>query len=235
MLHSGMLQTLISRSARCAVYWLFKFALVTQCVGSLAALAQTSSSVVPICEVLESPEKFDKQSLQLRGNILLYFEDFTLRSVACPNKFPGIWLTFGGDVATPTISTVNDNVRQSGITPRFEGVQIPITKDDTFEKFFALITARKKQDPHYSGSFYGVTATLTGLFLAGNTKLRSDGKPEFPGYGHMGMFHLFVITKVEAVDAQPTPRLDISGTVTDEDGKPLSGVEVDAQTVNCCQ
>ena len=26
------------------------------------------------------------------------FEDFSLHSDACPNKWPGIWLAFGGDV-----------------------------------------------------------------------------------------------------------------------------------------
>jgi hypothetical protein len=185
--------------------------------------------------VLDSPEKFDKQTLQLRGHVYLYFEDFSLRSEVCPNKWPGIWLTFGGDIATPTMSTANDTVRRSGFTPLVGGVPVSLIKDDNFERFFALISARHGHDAHYSGPLYSVTATLTGTFLAGNCKLRSDGRPEMPGYGHLGAFHLFLISHVDTVDAEPPPELGVSGTVTDVDWKPIGGVYVYSQTVNCCQ
>jgi hypothetical protein len=241
MLHSGVpgakkqLKTPILGGIFCPAYRLFGLLLVVPCLISLPGKAQTSPSVVPLCEVLESPQKFDKQSLQLRGRVYLYFEEFSLHSEACPNKWPGIWLAFGGDVATPTMSTANDTTRPSGVIPKFGGVPIALEKDDNFERFSALISARHGHDPHFSGPLYRVTATLTGIFLAGNRKLRSDGKPEWPGYGHMGAFHLFVISRVDAVDAQPPPELGVSGTVTDADGKPVGGVDVYSQTVNCCQ
>jgi hypothetical protein len=75
-----------------------------------------------------------------------------------------------------------------------------------------------------------VTATVTGTFLAGR---KVKGWP--PGYGHLGAFYLFVISRVDAVDADPPPQLGISGTVTDATGTPVVGVGVYAQTVNCCQ
>jgi hypothetical protein len=230
---SALERTLILKEVSCAGCLLFGFVLLAQCVGSSSAVAQTSPWAVSLCEVSDSPAKFDKQTLQLRGQVYLYFEDFSLRSEACPNKWPGIWLAFGGDVATPTMSTANDTVRRPGSAPVVEGVSVSLVKDDKLEQLFALISARRGHDHYYP--LYKVSATLTGIFLAGNRKLRRDGNPEWPGYGHMGLFYLFVISRVDAVDAQPPPQLDVSGTITDADGKPVVGVDVFSQTVNCCQ
>ena len=216
------------------VAFVFVFVVLVQCLDPLQTEAQTGPSLVPLCDVLQTPDKFDKQDIQVRGNVHLAFEDFSLHSEACPNKWPGIWLAFGGDVATPTMSTANDTVRRPGFTPVIGGVPVYITKDDNFERFFALISARHGHDPHYSDPLYNVTATLTGIFLAGNRKL-VNGKVEFPGYGHMGAFYLFVITRVDAVDSVPPANLSVSGTVTSADGRPLVGVDVYSQTVNCCQ
>jgi hypothetical protein len=217
--------------------WILSFGLVValgQCWDSLRAEPQSGPGLVPICDVLNAPEKFDRQSIQLRGNVRLAFEDFSLHSPACPDKWPGIWLSFAGDVATPTMSTANDTVRRPGYVPSIGGAPILLTKDDNFERFFTLISARHKHDPYRSGPLYKVTATLTGIFLAGNRKL-TNGQPEFPGYGHMGSFYLFVITRVDSVDSDPAADLGVSGSVNGPDGKPLFAVDVFSQTVNCCQ
>lgn len=216
------------------VTFLFVLVVLLHCLGSLQSEAQTGASVVALCDLLQAPDKFDKQAIQLRGDVHLAFEDFSLHSEACPNKWPGIWLAFGGDIATPTMSTANDTVRQPAVSPVVEGVPVSLTKDDNLERFFALIAARRGHDPHYSDSLYRVTATLTGVFLAGNRKL-INGRVDFPGYGHMGAFYLFIITRVDAVDSAPPAHLRVSGTVTGADGKPLVGVDVYSQTVNCCQ
>jgi hypothetical protein len=207
------------------VYRLFGFLLTVSCLSPLPAEAQAGPSVVPLCDVVRSPDKFDRQVIRVRGNVHLAFEDFTLHPTACPDKWPAIWLAFGGDVPTPTISTANDTVRPQGVTPKFGGVSVSLTKDENFERFFALISARSGND-----SLYHVTATLTGIFLAGrNVK----GWP--PGYGHLGAFHLFVISRVDAVNAHPSPQLNTEGVITDAAGTPVAGVDVYSQTVNCCQ
>ena len=85
------------------VAFVFVFVVLVQCLDPLQTEAQTGPSLVPLCDVLQTPDKFDKQDIQVRGNVHLAFEDFSLHSEACPNKWPGIWLAFGGDVATPTM------------------------------------------------------------------------------------------------------------------------------------
>jgi len=207
------------------VYRLFGFLLMVPCLSPLPAEAQAGPSVVPLCDVVRSPDKFDRQTIRVRGNVHLAFEDFTLHPTVCQTNGPQIWLAFGGDVPTPTISTANDTVRSQGVTPKFGGIPVSLTKDENFERFFALISARSGND-----SLYHVAATLTGIFLAGrNVK----GWP--PGYGHLGAFHLFVISRVDGVSARPSPQLNAEGVITDAAGTPVPGVDVYSQTVNCCQ
>jgi len=107
------------------------------------------------------------------------------------------------------------------------GAPVLLTKDDNFARFYALISAKRGRDP-----LYHVTATLTGMFLAGNRRFLRDGKLAFPGYGQMGCCFLLVISRVEKVDADPPPQVDISGTVNGSEGKALAGVDVYSQTAN---
>lgn len=208
----------------------FRFFLLVPCLVSWPTQAQARPLVVSLCELLKSPGKFDKQTIQLRGRVHLAFEDFTLRPAACPDKLPAIWLTFGGDVPMPTMSTANDTVRRQGSAPAAPvvgGVPVLLVKDESFARFYALISAKHGRDP-----LYQVTATLTGIFLAGNRRSLSNGKLRFPGYGHLGCCFLFVISRVDKVDSDPPPQVDVSGAVTDSDGEPLVGVDIYSQTAN---
>jgi hypothetical protein len=220
----------ISCRVLCNTYQLIGLLLLSQCLCLSPTAAQTKPSAVPLCDVLQSPDRFDKQTIQLRGNVHLAFEVFNLTSEECPNKWPSIWLAFGGDAATPTMSTVNDTVRVPGSARTFGGIAVSLVKDENFERFFALISARRGRDP-----LYHVTASLTGTFLAGNRKLQSNGRPHMPGYGHLGCCFLFVISRVDAVDADPPRELNVSGTIKDAAGAPVTGVDVYSQTINCCQ
>jgi hypothetical protein len=209
---------------RCGILFFILF------LFSFPSAAQTTAPAPSLCEVLQSPERFDKQSIQLRGHIHLAFEDFTLSSEECANQSPGIWLAFGVDVATPTMSTASDTVRPAGTVDTFDGVPVSLAKDDNFERLFALISARHGPDP-----LYRVSATLTGVFFAGHVQSPKDGRPRPPGWGHMGCCFLLVISRVDAVDAVPPARLEVSGKIADASGTAVAGVDVYAQTVNCCQ
>ncbi len=80
------LEFYILSGAFCAAYRLFGRLLLIQCSSWLLTEAQTRPSVVPLCEVLQSPDRFDTQTIQIRGNVRLAFEEFTLDSDAGPKK-----------------------------------------------------------------------------------------------------------------------------------------------------
>jgi len=195
------------------------------------ALAQTAAQPVPACDIQSDPAHFDKTVVKARGVIHLSFEDFTFTSQGC-DAAARIWLIFGGDVATPTESTVNDNNRTPGTELQVKGVRYPIAKDESLRRLLALLTTTARDGE----SVYEVTATLTGTFLAGTQPPSSaDRRPYLRGYGHLGCCSLLIISKVENVESSPPADLNLSGTAVTRDGKPAKGVRVINATAGCCQ
>ena len=165
--------------------------------------AQSPSPAAPVlvalCDLLKNPKTYDGKRIEIRGKICLDMEDFTIYDPSC-NTWPGLWLMFGGDVSTPTKSTVNDNDRLPGHNIKVNGIEYELVKDVKEKEFLKTLTARQAKKPAYR-----VTATLVGTFLAGRSKEESKAKgmPDFPGYGHMGCCHLFVIQQVSAIETKP--------------------------------
>jgi hypothetical protein len=151
------------------------------------------------CDLLKNPKAYDGKRIEIRGKISLDMEDFTIYDPSC-NTWPGLWLMFGGDVSTPTKSTMNDNDRQPGQNIKVNGIEYELVKDANEKEFLKALTARQAKKP-----VYRVTATLVGTFLAGRSKEESKAKgtPDFPGYGHMGCCHLFIIRQVLEFETKP--------------------------------
>jgi len=183
----------------------------------LPAGAQKSPPEVAFCDLANNPKAFDGKTIRVRGTLSVYFEDFSLFSKDCTTEQVP-WLAFGGDLPGIVTSTVNDNERQAGIDLNFKGVSYGIKKDENFRKLYALIAARRENEPEYS-----VTATLTGAFFAGE-KTTAD---EFVGgYGHLNCCSLFTITEVADVVSDPPADLTLRGAVSGPDGNPVSGAIV---------
>jgi hypothetical protein len=132
-----------------------------------------------------------------------------------------IWLAFGGDVPGIVASTVNDNLRKPGSEVKVNGVAYGIKKDESFHKLYALIAARHGDKPDYS-----VTATLTGMFFAGEERTTATGTVNFGGYGHLGCCALLVITQVSDVESVPPANLNLRGVLIGVDSKPVEGFTV---------
>jgi hypothetical protein len=181
--------------------------------------AQELPREISVCELARDPKSFDGKTVQVRGTLSVDFEDFSLDSNC--NEHQGIWLAFGGDVPGIVPSTVNDNFRKRGPNLRVKGVSYGIQKDEPFRKLYALIAARKGDTPAYSA-----TATLSGVFFAGDKLRLPNGEVQFGGYGHLGCCSLFVITRVVDVDSVPPADLAIRGTVFQPDGRPAVGFVV---------
>jgi hypothetical protein len=163
-----------------------------------SAFAQ-ATDVTP-CELAKNPSKYDHKLVRVSSKISLAFEDFSL--TADCDRAPGVWLIFGGDVSTPTSSTFNDVSRTPGTTLHIEKIPIPLRKDANFQLFYDRLTARRERNGDgtwcYDCYFYSVSATLTGIFFAG------DAKSEMPGYGHIGCCRLLAIEKIERVSSERT-------------------------------
>jgi hypothetical protein len=136
--------------------------------------------------------------------VSLGFEEFVLRTTECESRRRDTWLVFGGDVPTPTVSTVNDQERPVGKLLKVNGVPIPLVHDAALDLFRERLTARRLDRPNgkvcggdTSCQLYDVTATFRGIFFA------ADNRP-LAGYGHMGCCHLLAIEQVADVDAQRT-------------------------------
>jgi hypothetical protein len=173
--------------------------LVPICAGA------QSPTKVALCDLVRQPEKFTRQWVEVRGEVDLAFENFSLRTVDCGEKLQGIWLAYGGDEPTPTASTVNDNERPPGMVLKVNGIPVPLQRDADLELFKrrldALRVTAPDGSPCYEGCrLYRVTATLAGLFMAAPNPTNNP----LSGYGHLGCCHLLAIQRVADVNAVRT-------------------------------
>jgi hypothetical protein len=190
------------------------------CSRSRFIHAQEKPVEVRGCDLARDPRAFDGKLLRVRGTLNVEFEDFSLGIRNCETK-QGIWLAFGGDVPGIVASTMNDSFRKAGSDLAVNGVSYSIKKDDGFHKLYALIAGRHRDKPDYV-----VTATLTGMFFAGEESKTANGTVDFVGYGHLGCCSLLVITEVSAVESDPTANLNLHGVLIGVDGKPVEGFTV---------
>jgi len=188
------------------------------CRGNL--WAQEAPVETSPCELAANPKKFDGKLIRIRAAVNVYFEDFSLSTPGC-NSLQGIWLAFGGDVPGIVASMVNDTFRQPGVNVKVNGISYAIKKDESFRRFYALISATHGNKPAYRA-----TATLTGPFFAGSEQKSRDGRVSFGGYGHLGCCSLLLITEVSDPESDPPADLNLRGKVTAPDGKPAQGIVV---------
>jgi hypothetical protein len=173
------------------------------------------------CNLARSPKAFDGKLVRVRGRLSVHFEDFSLDIPNCDTD-QAIWLTFGGDVPGIVPSTFNDMVRRPDSDMIVHGISYGIKKDVNFRKLYASIAARHGDKPDYR-----VTATLTGMFLAGEEFRNPKGDViGFGGYGHLGCCALLVISQVEDVKSVPHANLNVHGVVIGIDGQPVEGFTV---------
>jgi len=182
--------------------------------------AQENPMEVPGCDLARNPKASDGKLIRVRGTLNVHFEDFSLGIRNCDTE-QGIWLAFGGDVPGIVTSMANDNVRRPGVDIKVNDVTYGIKKDENFSRLYALIAARHGDKPDYS-----VTATLTGMFFAGEESRAAKGTVAFFGYGHLGCCALLVITQVSDVESFPPANLNLRGVLIGVGGKPMEGFTV---------
>jgi len=179
-------------------------------VAALLAIPISSygsdSATLSPCDLMNNPAKYNKQTIQVRGRVLVAFENFSLATSECDGEGKRwIWLTYGGDEPTPIMSTVNDQERRPGSAPSVDGKPVLLRRNKSLELFKNRLAAQRIGRPGENSCYdracylYDVTATITGVFLAAPKDFRRGG------YGHLGCCHLLIIQAVDALDAKRTP------------------------------
>jgi len=173
---------------------------VAAAFASSEATKVESPVATTVCELQKNPDSFDHRLVRVQGRISHEFEDFSLSDEACPESHNSVWLMYGDNA--PDEITFCCNGTGHGTTPRIEGYDVPLPRDEKLKRLRHLLNSyhnpRDAKEVYFqTNPSYTVTATLEGRFFAGKTTPMIPGR----GFGHMGCCTLLVITSVVSIDA----------------------------------
>jgi hypothetical protein len=154
---------------------------------------------VAVCDLRANPAEYNHKLIEVSGFVSHGFEDFGLFDPSCPS-WPYVWLEYGGKKKSGTMYCCGVSANRS--RPKelaVEGIEVPLTTDEPFEAFDALI---------HNPSDTVVHTTLVGRFFAGKETRFPNGKVEWGGYGHMGCCSLLAIQRVISVNPHDREDLD---------------------------
>lgn len=193
-------------------------------VVSVAALPVRAVTPVTLCDVIADPAAYNGRVIEVTAFVSHGFEDFTLFDPRCSSGLPSVWVEYGGTFASGTMYCCDVGGERRREEPLVvESVVTDIVEDAMLRKFDELLQREPDSIVH---------ATLRGRFFAGK-KTELPGGTFWIGYGHFGLFSLFVIEQVVRVDGHDIAGLDYRAH---SDGpaiggragcyvKPLSGLE----------
>lgn len=163
---------------------------------TVVAVSALSAS---LCDVTANRPAFDRKTGEVTAFVSHAFEDFTLFDPTCSSELSRVWVEYGGRFASGTIYCCGIGDERSRKKPLVvNGIVTTIVRDAKLKRFDALI-----QRPPDSL----VRATLRGRFFAGE-KTQLPGGTVWAGYGHFGLFSLFVIEQVLAVEPHNLSGID---------------------------
>jgi hypothetical protein len=193
------------------------FVLIASPVVAQTGAPPTSPPTVAFCDLVSNPRAFDGQWIQVRGEVSLAFEHFSLREQGCEKPLTkNVWLMYGGDEETPITFCCGDHSQLKGKDIVVRGHAVSLIRNAPMEDFIAKVRARRKRQVNgepcreFLCNLYDVSANIVGLFLAAPNNPRNP----MSGFGHLGCCHLLVIHKVSDVTAERTPVPDDEGNFT---------------------
>jgi len=171
-------------------------------VAALTAIlfgaASHAASGVSLCNLTADPGAYDRKVIEITAFVSHGFENFMLFDPNCPEA-PPVWLEYGGTFSSGTVYCCGPNGERSRPKPLVvENIVTSIVKDRNLKQFDAAIQRNPDAVAH---------ATLRGRFFAGEKK-QLPGGTFWVGYGHFGLFSLFIIEQVVTVDTQSLRDID---------------------------
>ncbi len=163
------------------------------------ALPLSAAQRVTLCEVVADPAAFDRREIEVAAFVSHGFEDFTLFDPRCADANARVWVEYGGRFASGTIYCCGpDDARSRSEALEVDGIETKLVDDRTLKQFDRLLRREGGAIVH---------ATLRGRFFSG------DGGTTWTGYGHFGLFSLFVIEQVVSVDAHDLRDVDYRSAI----------------------
>lgn len=165
----------------------------------LAVIPVHAETPVTLCDLITDPAAYDRKVVEIAAFVSHGFEDFTLFDPRCSDETPRVWVEYGGKFASGTIFCCGLGDQRSRAEPLIvEDIVTTIADDQRLLQFDRLV----QREPDSV-----VRATLRGRFFAGE-KRELPGGTFWVGYGHFGLFSLFVIEKVVFVEPQDLRHVD---------------------------
>ena len=143
-----------------------------------------------LCEIKKDPVAFNKKLVEVSGYASHGFEDSMFEDPTCfeGSKWPGIWMEYGGTVATDTMYCCGVTQSKTKKQLVVQGIHVPLVDDESFRKFDTLLHSKPEQD-------VSIQATVRGRIFVAPTKA------PLSGYGHMGCCMLFAVEQVLSIDS----------------------------------
>ena len=180
-------------------------ALAASLAAGLLVLAQHGEAPsapptkVALCALLADPVAYDRELIEVTGDVSHGFEHFQFSDGACMAP-ADVWLEYGGRRNSNTVyccgTTANAKRPRTLVV---EGITLPLVEDEIFKQFDARIMGEADT---------AFRATLVGRFFAGELQTLPAGK-QWGGYGHLGCCTLFVIQRV--ITIEPSARSASAG------------------------
>jgi len=174
-------------------------------LSSAPLVAQAAASTeIPqkstVCQLVADPKAYNHKLVEVTGLASHGFEDSGFSDPSCGGRYGGLWMEYGGQSLTGTMSTVSSYSRTRTKPAIVEGIAVPLVEDETFKRFDALL---------HEGRGNQVHATVIARFFAGKENFWGV-KGHWGGYGHLGCCSLFLIQQVLSFDEHSRDDLDYS-------------------------
>jgi hypothetical protein len=169
-----------------------------------------------VCKILENPAGFNNKLVKVRGFVDVNFEYSVLTSEAC-RESNGIWFVLADGSAIPGLVVTIHGKAVAGAkdskgrwTPP---IRVALKRDANFEKFESYLAAPEAQAGKPCGPDcheYRATATFIGRIDAVSKEIHAahlkqprTGRPDFKGFGQMGLFDAeMVVQSVAGVEVE---------------------------------
>ncbi len=101
---------------------------------------------VTYCQLSRDPAAYNHSLVRLTAFVTHGFEDFHLADPSCATQGFSVWVMYGGKAQSDTVYCCpGEGAAKTRSEPlTFEGLQIPLVDDSTFQQFAALL--KKEQD-----------------------------------------------------------------------------------------